>query len=165
MKITYEFDLASFNAWSGAVDTKNRIIEEGKEKEFENLMEECYPEGMTETQMNDLLWFEDDWIFEQLGISDEDENEDEEDEEDEDEEDEEDEDKDIERGTWELCPYCEQEIYLKDPIKKVYQVCPNCGRMILPCSLCEESEMNCANCSGCEAIKRLTGEEYKLKGE
>ncbi len=82
MKIAYEFDLASFNAWSGAVDTKNRIIEEGKEREFENLMDECYPEGMTETQMNDLLWFEEDWIFEQLGISDEDEEDEDEDDED-----------------------------------------------------------------------------------
>lgn len=97
-------------------------------------MDECYPEGMTETQMNDLLWFEEDWIFEQLGISDEDE-----------------EDEDIEYGTWELCPYCEQEVYLKDPIKKVYQVCPNCGKMILPCSLCDEDEITHAGCSACEA--------------
>lgn len=86
MQITYDFDLASFQAWSGAVDTKNRIIEEGKEREFENLMDECYPDGMTETQMNDLLWFEQDWIFDQLGISDEDEEDENEDEEDEDEE-------------------------------------------------------------------------------
>lgn len=159
MQITYEFDLASFQAWSGAVDTKNRIIEEGKEREFENLMEDCYPEGMTETQMNDLLRFEEDWIFEQLGISDEDEDEEDED------EDEDEEDEDIEYGTWELCPECEQEVYLKDPVRKFYQACPNCGKLILPCSLCEENEMNCANCSGCEAIKRLTSEDYKLKGE
>lgn len=79
MKITQEFDLISFPAWSGAVDTKNRIIEEGKEREFENLMDECYPEGMTETQMNDILNFEEEWIFDCLGISDE-EDEDEEDE-------------------------------------------------------------------------------------
>lgn len=75
MKITQDFDLASFQAWSGAVDTKNRIIEEGKERDFEYLVDECYPEGMTETQMNDLLWFEDEWIFKQLGIKDEDEDE------------------------------------------------------------------------------------------
>ena len=155
MQITYELDLRSFQAWSGAVDTKNRIIEEGKEREFENLMDECYPDGLTETQLNDLLWFEEEWLFDCLGIKDED-------------EDEEDEDEDIEYGTWELCPECEQEVYLKDPIKKVYQACPNCGKMILPCSLCEENEMNCANCSGCEAIKRLTGKEYNkldMKGE
>lgn len=158
MQITYEFDLASFKAWSGAVDTKNRIIKEDKEREFENLMEACYPEGMTETQMNDLLWFEEEWIFEQLGISDEEDK-------DEEDKDEEDEDEDIEYGTWELCPYCEQEVYLKDPIKKVYQACPNCGKMILPCSLCDEDEISCEACEACEAAKRLTGEEYKLKGE
>ena len=156
MQITYEFDLASFQGWCGAENTRDRILEEGKEREFENLMDECYPDGMTETQMNDLLRFEDEWIFEMLGIKDEEEDED---------EDEDEEDEDIEYGTWELCPHCEQEVYLKDPVRQFYQACPNCGKLILPCSLCSELERKCATCSGCGAIKRLTGEDYKLKGE
>ena len=65
--------LVNFDAWSGAVDTKERIINEGKADEFDNLIEELYPDGLSETQLNDILWFEEDWIFEMLGISDEEE--------------------------------------------------------------------------------------------
>ena len=60
--------LRNFDAWSGAVDTKETIINAGKDKDFEYLIEELYPEGLTDTQLNDLLWFEEDWIFEMLGI-------------------------------------------------------------------------------------------------
>ena len=69
MIITKELDLKSFAAWSGAVDTKNVILENNKAQDFEFLMEELYPDGMTETHLNDILWFEEDWIFEMLGIS------------------------------------------------------------------------------------------------
>ena len=67
--------LENFNAWSGAVETKNTIIEKGFSKEFDNLICELYPDGLTETQLNDILWFEEDWIFETLGISTEEEEE------------------------------------------------------------------------------------------
>ena len=60
--------LRNFNAWSGATDTQDRIINEGKADEFDNLIEELYPDGLTETTLNDLLWFEDEWIFVFLGI-------------------------------------------------------------------------------------------------
>ena len=60
--------LRNFDAWSGAVDTKETIINEGKDKDFDYLIEELYPDGLTDTQLNDLLWFEEDWLFEMLGI-------------------------------------------------------------------------------------------------
>lgn len=79
MKIIDEgVNLRDFEAWSGAVDTKERIIEEGKEDEFENLIDEMYPEGISSVHLNDLLWFESDWVYENLGITDEDEEEEEE---------------------------------------------------------------------------------------
>lgn len=65
--------LSNFNAWSGAVETKERIIEEGKADNFDQLIEELYPDGLSETSLNDILWFEEEWIFEMLGISDEEE--------------------------------------------------------------------------------------------
>jgi hypothetical protein len=77
MIITTELDLKNFAAWSGAVDTKNVILENNKAQHFELLMEELYPDGMTDTHLNDILWFEEDWIFEMLGIN-QDEEEDEE---------------------------------------------------------------------------------------
>jgi len=63
--------LKNFKAWSGAKDTKETILNNNKGEEFDNLIEELYPDGLTDTQLNDLLWFESDWIFEQLGISEE----------------------------------------------------------------------------------------------
>jgi hypothetical protein len=68
MKTFNETNLVNFNAWSGAVETKERIINEGKAKDFDSLIDELYADGLSETHLNDLLWFEEDWIFEQLGI-------------------------------------------------------------------------------------------------
>ena len=76
MKLYVEFDINNFEAWSGAVDTKNRIIEEGKAEAFNSLVEDIFPDGCTETEMNDFLWFDDEYIFELLGISDDEEEED-----------------------------------------------------------------------------------------
>ena len=68
MKIYTEISLSNFEAWSGAVDTFNKIYNEGKCDELETILEELYPDGMTETQLNDLLWFESETVFEWLGI-------------------------------------------------------------------------------------------------
>ena len=68
MTITYELDLNSFEAWSGAKETLERIRREGKCEELENVLEELYPDGMTETELNDLLWFDSESVYEWLGI-------------------------------------------------------------------------------------------------
>ena len=56
-----------FNAWSGAKDTLKSIFEAGTQDEFDSLIEEIYPDGLTETELNDILWFEVDWLKE-MGI-------------------------------------------------------------------------------------------------
>lgn len=61
-----------FTPWSGAIDTYNTILEAGKKEEFESLIDELYPDGIEEVKLNDILWFEDDWILEMLGLSEED---------------------------------------------------------------------------------------------
>ena len=68
MKLFSETKLVDFQTWSGATDTKNIIIDNDKAEDFDYLIEEIYPDGLSETQLNDLLWFEPEWIFEQLGI-------------------------------------------------------------------------------------------------
>lgn len=67
--------LRNFDAWGGARDTQERIISEGKADEFDSLIEEMYPDGLSETQLNDILWFEEDWIFKCLGITEDEEEE------------------------------------------------------------------------------------------
>lgn len=73
MKINSVTSLEDFEAWSGATETKDRIIEEGKAEEFESIINELYPDGINETGLNDLLWFESELIYETLGITDEEE--------------------------------------------------------------------------------------------
>ena len=78
MKIINDnLSLRNFKAWSGARHTKELILDNDKEDDFEAMIEDLYPNGMTDTQLNDILWFEEDWICETLGIRDEDEDEDE----------------------------------------------------------------------------------------
>ena len=78
MKVIIETSLDEFKTWCGATPTKERIIAEEKEDEFEQLIEEEYPDGIEEMQLNDLLWFDDDWIYEMLGMTEEEEEEEEE---------------------------------------------------------------------------------------
>ena len=68
MKIFMDLSIENFNAWSGAKYTKDRIIKENKIEEFDQLIEELYPQGLSETELNDLLWFDDEWIYESLGM-------------------------------------------------------------------------------------------------
>ena len=75
MKVISEVSLWSFEGWSGAEETIQVIIGNDKAEEFEQLIEELFPEGIDETHLNDLLRFEDSWIFEMLGISEEEEEE------------------------------------------------------------------------------------------
>ena len=69
--INDNLSLRNFDAWAGAKDTKQLILDNNKEDEFEFLMEDLYPDGMTDTQLNDILWFEEDWICEMLNIDNE----------------------------------------------------------------------------------------------
>ena len=73
MKIYSETSLENFEAWSGAVDTLDRVREAGKCDELESILEDLYPDGMSETEINDLLWFEPETVYEWLGIEEEEE--------------------------------------------------------------------------------------------
>ena len=66
MKITKEISLKDFEAWSGAKDTLNELTESECEQ-LESVIEELNPDGIDETSLNDILWFENDWIAECLG--------------------------------------------------------------------------------------------------
>ena len=68
MKITSEISLENFKAWSGAKDTLNKLIELDKCDELEFILDDLYPDGLSDTQLNDILWFDDEWVYEILGI-------------------------------------------------------------------------------------------------
>lgn len=62
MIITKEICTANdFEFWGGAKGTVICLSGDEVERVFQ-MLEDCYPEGMTETELNDFFWFEDDTI-------------------------------------------------------------------------------------------------------
>ena len=45
---------------------------------------------------------------------------------------------------FEYCPHCEDEVEIKRVFKA--QKCPNCGKVILPCSMCDHDKVKCSEC-------------------
>lgn len=68
IKKDYNFNDLRNNCWSGAIDTLETIEENEKEEELMTLLEDTFEDVPTETEVNDFLWFENDFIFEELGI-------------------------------------------------------------------------------------------------
>ena len=54
--------------WSGAIKTLEVIESEGKENDLMILLDEIFSNGATETEINDYLWFDDYYIYDELGI-------------------------------------------------------------------------------------------------
>ena len=69
MRIVKEISVEDFEGWSGANDTIEVIEKAGKVDEFDALIEELYPDGLSETSLNDLLRFDYEWIYETLDIT------------------------------------------------------------------------------------------------
>ena len=67
MKVYSEKSLRNFEFWSGAKSNAEELTLEQIDM-VESILEELYPDGMEETQINDFFWFEFDTIREWLGI-------------------------------------------------------------------------------------------------
>ncbi len=73
MIITKEENLTNFEFWSGGKDNAEKLTHEQLEQITE-VLEDIYPEGMTETQINDLFWFNFEFVCEIIGLVYDDEN-------------------------------------------------------------------------------------------
>ena len=63
------YELADM-VWSGAVDTITDIQNANKENEFMNFLEMVFCDDVpTDTEVNDFLWFERDYIYENIGLT------------------------------------------------------------------------------------------------
>ena len=69
MRIYREIPLTEFEFWAGGKDTVEELTDSELEQ-IEEILEEIYPEGMSEFEVNDLFWFERDLIAEWLGYED-----------------------------------------------------------------------------------------------
>lgn len=61
-------DLTLFKPWGGAKDVWDLIIAQDKLEALDKALEDMYPEGITATDLNDILWFEKDWIFDTIDL-------------------------------------------------------------------------------------------------
>lgn len=68
MKIYRETTLTDFEFWSGAKCRAEKLTSSELEQITE-ILEELYPDGIDETTINDLFWFEEDTIAEWLGYN------------------------------------------------------------------------------------------------
>lgn len=68
MRIYTDLDLDTFEAWSGAAGTLDRIREKGKTRDLEAILEGLCPDGMDATELNDLLWFQPETVFNWLDM-------------------------------------------------------------------------------------------------
>ena len=69
MKYYVETSLENFEAWSGGRDTLEVLIEKGLCDTVEACLEEALGEDVSDTAINDVLWFERDMIAEWCGFS------------------------------------------------------------------------------------------------
>lgn len=68
MQYIVDESLRHFKFWSGARDTVSYLSEEDLDT-IEQHLQECYPDGdITDTQINNIFWVEEDFIAKCLGF-------------------------------------------------------------------------------------------------
>lgn len=66
MKIYKEESLSNFEFWGGAKDSAEKLTDQELDQ-IESTLEKIYPEGMSETELNDLFWFDFETVLEWIG--------------------------------------------------------------------------------------------------
>lgn len=68
MTIHTETALRNFEFWSGAKERADMLTSSQLDA-IETELEQIYPDGMTETELNDLFWFDFDFVCSLIGTS------------------------------------------------------------------------------------------------
>lgn len=68
MTIHSETALHNFEFWSGAKERADMLTSSQLDA-IETELEQLYPDGMTETELNDLFWFDFDFVCSLIGTS------------------------------------------------------------------------------------------------
>lgn len=66
MRIYEDISLRNFKFWSGAVDTAKVLTDEQLDR-VETELEMAYPDGVSDTFINDLFWFESETVYKWAG--------------------------------------------------------------------------------------------------
>ena len=71
MQVTKEINLVNFEFWAGAKDFAEKLTRKELEQ-IEFNFDDLFHEGMTETQINDIFWFDTEFICELIGETEDD---------------------------------------------------------------------------------------------
>lgn len=62
------FDTLYNNSWGQAVKALHNIYEEGRSEELMDYLEELFPDGADSIELNDLLSYDWEWVYSQIGM-------------------------------------------------------------------------------------------------
>ena len=68
MKIYEEKSIKDFEFWAGAREFANRLNDDEWDI-LELYVTEMYPDGISNTDLNDLFWFDNETLLEVIGVS------------------------------------------------------------------------------------------------
>lgn len=70
LKVTsnYDFDDLYNNSWGQAVQVLNEIDEEGMSEELMDFLEDLYPDGVDGIELNDLISYDWEWLYKNIGM-------------------------------------------------------------------------------------------------
>lgn len=63
-----DFDDLYKNSWGQAIEVLNEIKGRGYEEELMDYLEDCFPDGADEIELNDLLAYDWEWVYSQIGM-------------------------------------------------------------------------------------------------
>lgn len=63
-----DFDDLYRNSWGQAIKVLDEIRKWGREDDLMDYLEDCFPDGADEVELNDLLSYDWDWVYSQIGM-------------------------------------------------------------------------------------------------
>lgn len=63
-----DFDDLYRNSWGQAIEVLDEIRKWGREDDLMDYLEDCFPEGADEVELNDLLSYDWEWVYSQIGM-------------------------------------------------------------------------------------------------
>lgn len=64
----YDFDTLYNNSWGQAVSVLNEIDEADKSEALMDFLEDLYPDGIDGTELNDLISYDWEWLYKNIGM-------------------------------------------------------------------------------------------------
>lgn len=64
----YDFNTLYNNSWGQAVSVLNEIDEHDKSEDLMDFLEDLYPDGVDGIELNDLISYDWEWIYKNIGM-------------------------------------------------------------------------------------------------